>query len=124
MTVDPLFHIVARPDWRAAVAAGEYRPASLRSEGFVHCSFAAQVAATANARFRDAHDLCVVELDPARLRAPVRVEDSYGSGQEFPHVYGPIPLAAATAVHDLARGPDGDYRFSGRGAAGAASPDR
>jgi uncharacterized protein (DUF952 family) len=122
--MDPLFHIVARSDWRAAVAAGEYRAASLQSEGFIHCSFAGQVAAVANARYRDAHDLCVVELDPARLSAPIRVEDSYGSGTEYPHVYGPIPVATATAVHDLPRGPDGDYRFTGPGAAGAASPDR
>jgi uncharacterized protein (DUF952 family) len=122
--MDRLFHIVARSDWRAAVAAGEYRAASLASEGFIHCSFAGQVAAVADARFRDVPDLCVFELDPARLSAPVRVEDSYGSGEEFPHVYGPIPVAAASAVHDLPRGPDGAYRFTDPGAAGAASPDR
>jgi uncharacterized protein (DUF952 family) len=122
--MDPLFHIVARSDWRAAVVAGEYRAASLQSEGFIHCSFAEQVAATANARYRDARDLCVVEFDPAGLSAPVRVEDSYGSGTAYPHVYGPIPVAAATAVHDLPRDRDGAYRFSAPGAAGAASPDR
>ena len=122
--MDALFHIVDRSAWRDAVDHGEYRAESLGSEGFIHCSFAGQVADVANARYRDAEDLCVVELDPARLDAAVRVEDSYGSGQAFPHVYGMIPVAAAVAVHALVRRADGDYRFTACGAAGAASPDR
>jgi uncharacterized protein (DUF952 family) len=115
-----LFHIVDRQQWRAAVAVGEYRAPSLDHEGFIHCSFADQVAAVANARYRNVPDLCVVQLDPAKLAAPVRVEDSYGSGEMFPHVYGPITVAAATAVHDLPRDPHGGYRFSAPGAAGSA----
>jgi uncharacterized protein (DUF952 family) len=122
--MESLFHIVGRSDWAAAVATAEYRAPSLQSEGFIHCSFAGQVARVANALYRDVDDLCVVEIDPARLDAPVRVEDSYGSGEEFPHVYGPVPAAAAVAVHDLPRGPEGDYRFSDPGPAGRASPDR
>jgi len=122
--MDALFHIVDRSAWQAAVDKGEYRAESLHSEGFIHCSFAQQVAGVANARYRAVEDLCVVELDPARLGAAVRVEDSYGSGQAYPHVYGLIPLAAAVATHELIRGADGDYRFSACGAADAASPDR
>lgn len=114
--MDPLFHIVARPRWGAALSADEYRADSLDSEGFIHCSFAHQVTAVANARYRDIDDLCVLEIDPARLTAPIRVEDSYGSGETFPHVYGPIPVIAVTAAHDLPRTPDGDYRFSVSGA--------
>jgi uncharacterized protein (DUF952 family) len=122
--MESIFHIVDRSLWSAAVAAGEYRADSLGSEGFIHCSFASQVAAVANARYRDVEGLCVVELDPARLNARVVVEDSYGSGQAFPHVYGPIAAAAAVGIHELVRGADGDYRFTARGAAGPASPDR
>ena len=121
--MDPIFHIVARPRWRAALSADEYRADSLEREGFIHCSFARQVTAVANARYRDIDDLCVLEIDPARLTAPIRVEDSYGSGEAFPHVYGPIPVIAATAVHDLTRTRDGNYRFSVSGAADPASPD-
>jgi len=122
--MDALFHIVDRSAWRAAVDRGEYHAESLASEGFIHCSFAGQVAGVANARYGDVDDLCVVELDPALLDAAVRVEDSDGSGQEFPHVYGMIPVAAAVATHELTRGAGGDYRFSVYGEAGAASPDR
>jgi uncharacterized protein (DUF952 family) len=119
-----LFHIVARPAWTAACAAGRYEPASLAAEGFVHLSFLDQVAGVADARYADVPDLIVVEFDPARLPMPIRVEDSYGSGTAYPHAYWAIPTAAAVGVHPLTTGPDGRYRFSPGGAAAAASPDR
>jgi len=122
--MDALFHIADRSRWQAAADAGEYRAESLDAEGFIHCSFASQVASVANARYREAEELCVVELDPTRLAARVVVEDSYGSGIAYPHVYGPIETATAVRVHELVRGIDGDYEFSASGAAGSASPDR
>jgi uncharacterized protein (DUF952 family) len=110
--VDALFHIVDPQVWADAHATGEYRPESLTTEGFVHCSFAEQVAPVANARYREAARLCVVELDPGRL-GEIRVEDSYGEGRRFPHVYGPIPVTAAVAVHPLPRDADsGDWQFA------------
>lgn len=108
----PLFHIVERGTWALAESAGEYRPESLQSEGFVHFSYADQVAATANRFYADAVNLCVVEFDPERIGAPVVVEDSHGTGEEFPHVYAPIPASAAVAIHDLPKGEDGQYSFT------------
>ena len=119
-----LFHIVTPQGWAAAVATGEYRPASLDSEGFVHFSFAEQVTGTANLRYADQPELVVVEIDSDALDADVVVEDSYGSGTEFPHVYAPIPTAAAVTVHPLARDTAGGWVFSPGGEAAAASPDR
>ena len=119
--VASLFHLVAPEDWPAV---GWYRPDSLRTEGFVHLSFADQVAGSANRHYGDAPALAVVELDPAALGAPVVVEDSYGSGTAYPHVYAAMPVAAAVAVHPMRRGDDGAWQFSPGAAAAAASPDR
>ena len=99
--VDHLFHIVERGTWALAESAGEYRPESLQAEGFVHFSFAGQVAATANRYY----------LDADKLGAPVVVEDSNGTGEEFPHLYAPVPASAAVAIHDLPKGTDGRYLF-------------
>lgn len=119
-----LFHIIAPDAWADAVALGEYRPSSLGTEGFVHFSFAEQVAGTANLRYRDEADLVVVEIDPSDVEAELRVEDSYGSGTEFPHIYGAIPTAVARAVVPLTRGADGDWVFTPGDAGAAASRDR
>jgi uncharacterized protein (DUF952 family) len=110
--VSAIFHIVAEPDWRAACAQGSYRPPSLEQEGFVHFSYLHQVARTANARFAGRTDLLVVEIEPERLADPVVDEDLYGSDEEFPHVYGAIPTAAAVGEHRLSRGPAGEFSFS------------
>jgi uncharacterized protein (DUF952 family) len=103
----PLFHILPAAAWRAACESGEYAPDSLADEGFVHCSYAGQVGAVADALYRDRPGLVVVELDPDRIGAPVLVEDSYGSGEAFPHVYGAIRTAAAVAVRPLSAGAGG-----------------
>ncbi|MDT4891989.1 MAG: hypothetical protein QOE97_1024 [Pseudonocardiales bacterium] len=116
-----IFHIVERGAWALAESAGEYRPDSLLTDGFVHFSFADQVADTANLLFADAVNICVVEFDPERSGLTVVLEDSYGSGTQFPHVYGPIPTSAAVAVYDLDKDADGRYRFS-PGAGDAAAP--
>ncbi len=116
-----LFHIIEPPAWQAAMQQGEYRPASLDTEGFVHFSFAGQVADTANARFRNAAELCVIEIDPAAITPEIRVEDSYASGIEFPHVYGPVSTDAAVATHRLERDTAGNWTFNPGGRSGSAS---
>jgi uncharacterized protein (DUF952 family) len=109
VSVQHLFHIVDRATWAGAVRAGEYRPPSLADEGFVHLSFAGQVAATARRHYRGVAGLVVVEIDPDLLEGEVRVEDLAATGERFPHLYGPIPARAAVAVRPLAADPaDGD----------------
>jgi uncharacterized protein (DUF952 family) len=106
-----IFHIVDEADWVAAGESGRYAPPSLASQGFVHFSYAEQVTRTANAWYADRDGLIVIEVDPARLADPVLAEDLYQAGELFPHVYGPIPVAAALASHRLSRTATGEYRF-------------
>ncbi|MDQ6851302.1 MAG: DUF952 domain-containing protein [Actinomycetota bacterium] len=119
-----LFHIVEFSIWVEAVQRGEYRPASVDTGGFVHFAFADQVAGVAESLYRDVADLCVVEIDPSVITHEIRVEDSYGSGTKFPHVYGPIPTSAAVATHALGRDAAGGYTFSPGDSTGPASTDR
>jgi uncharacterized protein (DUF952 family)/lysophospholipase L1-like esterase len=121
LPVASVFHLVEPDHWPHE---GEYAPGSLASEGFVHLSFADQFETVANAMYRDVPSLVVVELDPAALGVEVRVEDSYGEGNAYPHAYGPLPVSAAIAVHAMARAANGDWRLTPVRAGAAASPDR
>lgn len=106
----PLFHLALRAEWERARPTGSYDRAtidrSLAEEGFIHCSFAEQVQATAD-RFYRGHDVVLLRIDPDRLDVAVRVEAVPGAGQAFPHVYGPLPVGAVVAADRVPRGADG-----------------
>ena len=106
-----LFHIALRADWERALADGSYRVSTrgkrLEDEGFIHLSFSHQVKTVADAFYRDAGDLLLLELDPDRLNSPVRVEMVADSSEPFPHLYGEITPDAVMAVRPLVAAPDG-----------------
>lgn len=103
-----IFHITTRPEWEAAVASGEHRPASLADEGFVHCSLPTQVTHVADWFYRDVPDLVLLCVDPGCLSGELRWEPSADEfAGDFPHVYGPIPVTAVVEAVPWERGPEG-----------------
>jgi uncharacterized protein (DUF952 family) len=111
----PIFHIAEPAQWQDAVERGSYdrstRGASLADVGFVHGSYAHQVELVANAIYADwADPLVLLEVDAAAVGSPVRVENLEGGTEEFPHVYGPIPVAAVRQVRLMERS-DGRWRL-------------
>lgn len=100
-----IFHLVPELLWPPA---GDYRPASLETEGFVHCSAHDQVLATANRFYAGRDDLLLLTIDPDRLASEVRWEEGE-PGERFPHVYGPLDRVAVLAVVPLRPGPDGAF---------------
>lgn len=91
-----IFHIVPTRDWEQA--AEPFAPASLETEGFIHCSAREQVPRVAMALFAGRSDLLLLEIDPGLLEAPVRWEDCYETGETFPHLYGPLPQGAVIGI--------------------------
>jgi uncharacterized Ntn-hydrolase superfamily protein/uncharacterized protein (DUF952 family) len=76
------------------------RPPSLETEGFVHCSFAHQLPEVLARHYPDLSDPSVMAVNTTGLTEDLVVEDSYGIGERYPHVYAPIP---PTAVETTAR---------------------
>lgn len=105
-----VFHIAVRAEWEAALAAGAYRTGSLDAEGFIHCSTGEQVAGTANMLFAGRDDLVLLFIDVERLEAAIRYEPvADPPGAVFPHVIGPINLAAVFEVVALQLAADGRF---------------
>jgi uncharacterized protein (DUF952 family) len=109
-----IFHIALRSDWELAKRQGSYRVStrgkSLDEVGFVHCSWQHQVSTIANSVYADVtHPLCLLVIDESRLSAPVHEEDIEGTGQSFPHIYGPVDLDAVVEVREYVKGSDGRY---------------
>ena len=102
-----LFHITERTTWEAAQPAREYRTStrgvSLEEQGFIHCSLRHQLRRVAELFYGDAEDLVVLVIDSDRLTAPVRYEAPEPEAERYPHLYGPLPAEAVTAVLPVAR---------------------
>ena len=97
-----VFHLIAPETWEAAVSAGEYAPASMQTEGFVHMSFEHQLQATANRHYGGASELMAVVFESSVFGDDLVVEDTSGHG-EFPHVYRAISPGEASGVVGLIR---------------------
>jgi uncharacterized protein (DUF952 family) len=108
---EPLLHLTERPLWDAARASGVFetstRGRTLQEEGFIHCSLRRQlpaVAATVYGSYAGPDELVVLVVDAERLEVPVRFEAMESGGEEFPHIYGPIPVEAVVDVEVWDRG--------------------
>lgn len=106
-----IFHITPSHNWQQALPAGAYTADSLTSEGFIHCSTADQILGVANARYVGQHGLVLLAIDAGRVRPEIRYEDCYETGQQFPHIYGPLNLDAVIQLFPFEPGPDGRFEM-------------
>jgi uncharacterized protein (DUF952 family) len=103
------YHLVPLETWSATDTGGPFVAASLATEEFVHCTDGAgELAATFDRHCAaDPRSFMALTLDLDAVGVPWRYDDP---GSPYPHVYGPIPLAAILGVERVAR--DGAGRFA------------
>ncbi|WP_353647534.1 DUF952 domain-containing protein [Nakamurella sp. A5-74] len=100
---EPVYHYTTAADWQRSLAAGQHlvsgRGMTLSDEGFIHLCDATQRAGVWQ-RFWSGIDEPVVLLtvDTVRLDPPVVRENTHGGAELFPHLYGPLPVAAVLSV--------------------------
>ncbi|MGW0419993.1 DUF952 domain-containing protein [Streptomyces sp. NPDC003015] len=99
---NPIVHLTERSLWEEARVRGTYeistRGRTLQEEGFIHCSTREQLPATAARFFAGVPDLVLLVIDPARLDVPLKYEAPEPGAEEFPHIYGPLPVDAVVDV--------------------------
>lgn len=96
----PLLHVARAEDWAAAQSTGVYAvPAG--PDPFTHACYPEQLDGVL-ARFYAGvprAELVLLEIAPQGLA--VTVEAAGDGAGDFPHVYGPIPVAAVTATREV-----------------------
>ena len=106
-----VYKLCRRAEWRLAEQNGTFGGnADDVRDGLIHLSSASQVRETARRHFAAEADLVLVGVDAGRLGAALMWEPSR-AGALFPHLYGPLPMEAVVAVHDLPRRADGELDF-------------
>lgn len=98
-----VYHLALEDEWQEAVVAGRAysvstRGRSLAEVGFVHCAFGHQLGGVARRFYGDRSDLVVLAIDPLATGAEMVVESVPGADETFPHIYGPVPLAAVVSA--------------------------
>ncbi|AKU16663.1 DUF952 domain-containing protein [Luteipulveratus mongoliensis] len=108
-----IYHLAEPADWAAAQRSGAYRIStrgrSLEDEGFIHASDEHQWPVVRRSFYADvAGDLLLLEIDPDLLSHQViREVGNPETGEEFPHIYGPITPGAVVAVRTIRAPHDG-----------------
>ncbi|MEW2141807.1 DUF952 domain-containing protein [Micromonospora vinacea] len=96
-----IYKLLSNAEWDDALAAGAFAGSAVdRQDGFIHLSGGDQVVETARRYFTGATGLTLLSVEEERLGDALRWEPSRG-GQLFPHVYGPLPVAAVAAARAL-----------------------
>ena len=106
-----IYHLTTLTAWQTAQAQGSSTADSLSSQGFIHCSQAAQVARSANKFFHGQSGLVLLSIAEERVTAPLKNENLEGGADLFPHIYGPLNLDAVVKVEPFAAGADGVFVF-------------
>lgn len=101
-----VFHLAVAEEWQDVVSSGRPYERStidqtLDEVGFVHCALAEQVPGVVERYYAGRTDVVVLTVDPARLESELRMENTSGGTELFPHVYGPLTPAAVVAVTPL-----------------------
>jgi uncharacterized protein (DUF952 family) len=119
-----IYHLVPAQYYEAQPAGQPYRPETFDQEGFIHCTADLPLLVKiANLYFTSLPDgLLVLEIDTARLDAPLKFEAPISPPGEtsthdpetlFPHIYGPLNRAAIVRIFPLARNEAGQWALPG-----------
>jgi uncharacterized protein (DUF952 family) len=106
-----IYHIAQKRDWDRAQAEGVYIVDSLKSQGFIHMSKEEQITKVANSIFKGEKDLLLLYIDYERVQDDVKWEGKEDYGEDFPHLYGSLPLDAVVKVVKFKADETGNFVF-------------
>ncbi|MEP6924430.1 MAG: DUF952 domain-containing protein [Pyrinomonadaceae bacterium] len=93
-----IFYHISTPEQFAKFSDKDfYETESLRTENFIHASFAEQLEETLETHYKNASRVLLLTIDSELLTAKLVVEKSR-NGENFPHIYGAINKSAIVAV--------------------------
>jgi uncharacterized protein (DUF952 family) len=111
MTTRLIYHICRENEWVVAEGSGIYAGSSQdHSDGFIHFSSGSQIVGSANKHRAGQDNLILLEVDEYKLGPSLKWEVSRNN-EEFPHLYGELPVAAVTRSFKLKLDLNGKHLF-------------
>lgn len=112
MKNDLIFHITTKKGWKEYQKNGSYEPESLEQEGFIHCSKGSQLQEIANRLFSGKRKILLLVIDVSTLRSELKYDSDEQSGEQFPHIYGPLNIDAVIDKIPVHAEQDGHFEIS------------
>ena len=109
--MEMLYRIAPAADVQAAEAQGYFEAADLAAEGVIHCSFLHQVMGVSRRHYAGQPGLVLFSIDPAAVDCEIRVENTSGGTELYPHIYGRVPWAAIRQVYGDTYGETGVFEL-------------
>lgn len=94
-----IYHIVTPEVWENFKDEYEYEAESLRSEGFIHCSYKNQLDDVLQRYYKDAGKVLILHINLHFLTAEFVAEPSTAR-EIYPHIYGKINKSAIVNVEE------------------------
>lgn len=96
-----IYHLALANQWGEAESAGTYTVSTLGLDlaevGFIHCSGEEQVDGVFDGFYAGIKvPVLLLTIDTDKLTSPWQYDDV--AGESFPHIYGPLDLAAVVKV--------------------------
>lgn len=94
-----IYHIVTPEVWENFKDKDTYEAESLHTEGFIHCSFAGQLAAVLQRYYSNAEKVLILEIDTEKLTSKL-IEEPSTNNEIYPHIYGAINREAIVRIKE------------------------
>lgn len=104
-----IYHIITKEKWEKVKKNVFYKPNSLKREGYIHCSFEDQVIKVANTFYKGQENLVILCIDEDKVRSILKVEDLFNLSENYPHIYGELPINSIEKVVPLKLSGTGDF---------------
>lgn len=84
-----IYHIVLPEIWETFKEKDYYEAESLHTEGFIHCSFAEQIAGVLERYYQGVEKVLILTIEPEKLTSKL-VNEPSTNNEIYPHIYGQI----------------------------------
>lgn len=94
-----IYHIVLPEVWEKFKDEYDYEAESLRTEGFIHCSYRNQLDEVLKRYYKGAKKVLILHINPHLLISELVAEPSTNR-EIYPHIYGKINKSAIVEIEE------------------------
>lgn len=105
-----IIHLLTPKDWEEAMRRGSYKPASLKTEGFIHFSTPEQTLGSAELYYAQEDELVALIVVKKWVKDHLKWEPGRDD-EDFPHLYSSLKMEHVETTTMLIRGKDGKFAW-------------